>query len=195
MISLVPSTWFELQNPLPPVGSVDAMTSPAWSAATQNEAVGHETASMTTPGTTLTFDHVPVPPVGLAETRTFPSPSPATHKEVVGHATPASHVPGSTNHLFQVEAPPVGSVDVKTFPPGSTATQRPVDGHDTACKWVIAPNGGDPSIGPVLDHVSAGGGSATAPNGAIRSPAKPTRVPTKKAIPLRITPRSLSSQR
>jgi hypothetical protein len=56
------------------------MTSPEWSTATQNEAVGHETeASMCEPSASAR-DQVP-----LLHSSTPPEPSTATQKEAVGH--------------------------------------------------------------------------------------------------------------
>ncbi len=146
---------------------------------------------MTTPGLTLTCDHVSVPPVGLEETTRFPSPSPATQSEVVGHETAANQVPGSTNQRNQVVAPPVGLEEVKTLPPASTATHKLADGHETDCKWVPGPNGGELSNGPVLDQVNAGVGAAPtaeAPTVEVidKNPADPTTPTTNVAIPLRI---------
>jgi hypothetical protein len=133
MIRLAPSTWVVVHAPSLWVGSVELITSPAWSPATQNEVVGQDTASTTTPGLTLTFDHVLAPRATFVDISRLPLPSPATHSDFVGHETAASQLPGSTNERFQVVAPPVGLVEVKTLPPASTATHSPIHGHETDC--------------------------------------------------------------
>ena len=106
------------------------MAFPAWSTATQNEAVGHDTALSFWLPSTSACDQVP-----LLHWRTPPAPSTAAQYEAVGHETPVrptlSTVPAAGAASMRWAADHAWPFHCRTSPVWSTAVQNEVDGHET----------------------------------------------------------------
>ncbi len=122
----------------PPVGSVEATTSPEGPATPTHSVVdAQDTPWMCpTPPTFAVTVHACVPRVGSVEVRTLPVSSTATHSAAEGQdilRRPWSAKSGSCSTVVDCQAltPPVGSVEVTTLPNTSPATHSEVDGHDT----------------------------------------------------------------
>jgi hypothetical protein len=80
------STLFGVQAATPPVGLVEVNTLPSLSPAAQNDAVGHETDSMTFPDAAGEMACQASPPdVGVVESSNWPGPSTAAQNVALAH--------------------------------------------------------------------------------------------------------------
>lgn len=114
----------ELQEPGPPLGSVEVRTLPLLSTTTQRSAVGHEASVICTEPPESASCHDAAGPSGSVEVRTLPVRFPATQSSEETQSTPSrSPDPPGVPTWRQAEAPPVGSVETKIRPSRATATQ------------------------------------------------------------------------
>ena len=99
LVSPVTSTAPAVQADAPPVGSVDAISSPQESPAAHSVVVGHEIAPTQLPASTLAAVQALAPPSGSTVVKTSPLLSPAAQNVDVGHATERMSWPAAAGEI------------------------------------------------------------------------------------------------
>jgi hypothetical protein len=131
--SPVTSTAPAVHADAPPVGSVDAISSPQESPAAHSVVVGHEIAPIQLPESTLAAVQALTSPSGSDEVTTSPLLSPAAQNEGVGHDTERMSLPEAAGEIGAHAGPPcVGVVVSRSWPTLSTAAQKSALAHESA---------------------------------------------------------------
>src|ERR1700679_759437 len=112
----------KVQEPGPPVGSVEVRTSASLSTATQLAVVA-QVRPVICPEPAALVSAKGAPPAGLVEVRMLPPASPAAQSSVATQETPSRSRGVGEPAACQAEAPPVGSLETKIRPSLATATQ------------------------------------------------------------------------